>query len=106
MMSIVLGPLSSPLLPLVSVQVMLCPHLYCLSSVVLHCLCFFFLRIFHVVHCFVFGQRVFYLHVQTIGVFIERLCLAQLFFYLFRSLMHVQRQRFLFSAVLKSLHFI
>ena len=36
---IVLGGLLSPLLPLVSVQVILCPRLYCLSSVVLVCLC-------------------------------------------------------------------
>src|SRR6218665_281032 len=43
--SCVLGYLSSPLLSLVSVQVMLCPHLYCLSSTVLVCLCFFHLNL-------------------------------------------------------------
>jgi len=44
-------------------------HLYCLSNVVWVCLCFFFLRILHVVHCVEFGQLSFFLHVQTIGVF-------------------------------------
>ena len=50
---IVLGPLSSPLLSLMSIILILCPHLYCLAIVVLVCLCFFFLRTLHVglVHC-------------------------------------------------------
>src|SRR5688572_9838803 len=78
MISIVLGLLSSPLFHLVLVQV-LCPLLYYLSSVVLVCLCFFFLRLLHVVHCMGFGQLAFSLHVQTIRVFIEQLCLAELF---------------------------
>ena len=99
MISIVLGHLSSLLPPLVLVQVMLCPQLYYLSSVVLVCLCVVFPRILHVVHCVGFGQLAFFLHVQTIGVFVERLCLAELFGYLMTVLCH----HFLFSAVLKSL---
>src|SRR6218665_2210933 len=60
MTSTVLGIFSSPLLPSMSVQLILCPHLYCLSIIVLVCLCFFFLRIFHVVHCVEFGQLSFF----------------------------------------------
>src|SRR6218665_828575 len=79
MTSIVLGPLSSPFLTSVSVLVMLCLHLYCLSSTVLVCLCFFVLRVLHVMHCWEFGQLSFFLHVLTIGVFAVRLCLTKLF---------------------------
>jgi len=47
MTSIVLGPLSI-LLPSMKVQLILCPHLFCLLIVTWVCLCFFFLRILHV----------------------------------------------------------
>src|SRR6218665_1101436 len=73
-----LGPLSSPLLPSMSVQLILCLHSYCLSIVVLVCFCLFFLRI---LHCVEFGQLSFFLRVQTIGVFAGRLCRADLFGY-------------------------
>src|SRR5688572_19545464 len=57
---------------------------YGLSSVVWLCLSVFFLRILHVVQCVVFGRlnwHSFYIiiYVETIGVFVERLCLAELF---------------------------
>src|SRR6218665_488491 len=57
MTSIVLGPLSSPLLPAMSVQFILCPHLCCLSIVVWVCLCFLYFGILHVVHCVEFGNN-------------------------------------------------
>src|SRR6218665_1046267 len=79
MTSIVLRPLSSPLLSSVSVQLTPCPRLYCLSSTVLFCLCFFFIRILRAVQCVEFGHLSFFLHVQTIRVFTGRLCLAELF---------------------------
>ena len=47
------------------------------ALVVLVCLCFFFIRILHVVHCVGFS-----LLVQTIGVLFKRLCLKELFRYL------------------------
>src|SRR6218665_3096133 len=50
MTSIFLGSLSSPLLPSISVQLIRCPPLHCLSIVVWLCLCFLFLRFLHVVH--------------------------------------------------------
>src|SRR5688572_18372594 len=43
------------------------------TSVVLVCLCFFFLRILSVMHCVDFGQLAFFLHFHTIGVFVETL---------------------------------
>src|SRR6218665_562047 len=43
MTSSVLGPLSSPLLPSMSVQLIQCPRLPCLSIIVCVCLCFLFL---------------------------------------------------------------
>jgi len=42
MTSFVLGPSSSPLLPSMSVPLILCPHLYCLSIVVWVFVCLFF----------------------------------------------------------------
>src|SRR6218665_1019432 len=46
--------------------------LYHLSSAVLVTLCFCFLKFLHL--CLEFGQLSFSLYVQTIGVFVERLC--------------------------------
>ena len=82
--------------PSMSVQVMLCPHSYCLSSVVFVCLCYFFHCILYVVHYVEFGQLSYCLHVQTIRVFAEWLCLTKLFGYL---MVVFDRHRFLFSAV-------
>jgi len=71
MTSIVLGPLSSPLLPSMSVQLIRCPPLYCLSTVVWVCLGFFFLRIWHIVLCVEISQLSFFLYIQTIRVFLD-----------------------------------
>ena len=77
--SIVLGLLSNPLLSLVSVQVMLCLHFILSIQRCLVCFCVFFLQILRVVRCVEFGQLALFLHVQTIGVFVTRLCLAGLY---------------------------
>src|SRR6218665_1322069 len=82
MTSIVLSSLSSPLLPSMSVQLIRSPHLHCLSIVVWVCLCFFFLRNLHAVHCVKFSRLSFLLHVQTTRIFAGRLCLAELFDYI------------------------
>src|SRR6218665_3764620 len=57
----------NPLLPSISVQLILCPR-YCLSIVVWVCLYFVFFRILYVVNYVEFGQLSFFLHVQGVRV--------------------------------------
>src|SRR6218665_2557525 len=81
-----------------------CPHPYCLSSVVFICLCFFFLGIFPAVHHRpIIGnwQKFSLRYLETIVIFVERLYLANLFDYL----MIVQCHQFLFPVTLISFPF-